>query len=236
MREKGLRRIRSFDESSIDKKPRIYTEGMTDALILNTAWKKLYPEIDCPFIIKDCHPTRKTSPETTIGGVDVLKNQLINLNEEAQFISVGIFDRDDAGLNALNNVKDYEVDAENEWRISLPRKAGCFTLPVPVGREKYEASKKLSIEFYFNDEVLSSKNKDGKGLSFSIYLGKREIREHDDPETVLKYTEERVIKDDGGKMTFAKEIVPALETNHFEPFIIVFEKISKLIEILELTS
>jgi len=235
LREKGLRRIRSFDESSIDKKPRIYTEGMTDALILNTAWKKLYPEIDCPFIIKDCHPTRKTSPETTIGGVDVLKNQLINLNEEAQFISVGIFDRDDAGLNALNNVKDYEVDMENEWRISLPRKAGCFTLPVPVGREKYEASKKLSIEFYFNDEVLSSKNKDGKGLSFSIYLGRREIREHDDPETVMKYTEERVIKDDGGKMTFAKEIVPALETNHFEPFVIVFEKISKLIEIIETT-
>ena len=117
----------------------------------------------------------------------------------------------------------------------MPRKAGCFTLPVPVGREKYETSKKLSIEFYFNDEVLNLKNKEGKGLSFSIHLGKREIKEHDDAETVKKYAEERVIKDDGGKITFAKEIVPTLETNHFESFKLVFEKISKLIEAIETT-
>ena len=233
LREKGLRQTRSFNESNVDKKPRIHTEGITDALILNTAWKKLYPEIDCPFIIKDCHPTRRTSPDTSSGGAEVLKNQLINLTEEAQFIYIGVFDRDDAGLSALSNVKDYAVDAGNDWRISLPRKAGCFTLPVPVGREKYEASKKLSIEFYFNDEVLGLKNKDSKGLSFSIHLGKREIKEHDDPETVKKYAEERVIKDDGGKMTFAKEIVPTLETSQFERFKLVFEKISKLIEAIE---
>lgn len=233
LREKGLRKIRSFDEKDIDKNPRIYTEGVTDALILNIAWKKLYPEIDCPFVIKDCHPTRKTSPGTTVGGADVLKNLLINLNEEAQFISIGVFDRDDAGLNALNNIKDYMFDEENEWRISLPRKAGCFALPPPDGREKYEESKKLCIEFYFNDEILSSKNKEGKGLSFSIHLGRRVITEHDDPETVKKYAEERVIKDDGGKMIFAKEIVPTLDVNHFEPFNMIFEKISKLIENLE---
>jgi RNA-directed DNA polymerase len=236
LREKGLRRIKSFDERNADKQPRVYTEGITDALILKTAWKKLYPEIPCPFAIKDCHPTRKTSPETTVGGADVLKNHLINLNEEAQFISIGVFDRDDAGLSALNNIKDYEVDAENDWRISLPRKAGCFTLPVPIGREKYETSRKLSIEFYFSDEILSLKNKDGKGLSFSVYIGKREIREHDDPETVKKYAEERVIKDDGGKMLFAKEIVPALGINNFEPFKATFEKISKLIEKIETIS
>ena len=233
LREKGLKRIRSFDENNIDKNPRVYTEGVTDALILNIAWKKLYPGIDCPFVIKDCHPTRKTSPETTVGGADVLKNLLINLNEEAQFISVGIFDRDDAGLNALNSVKDYIFDAENDWRISLPRKAGCFALPPPNSREKYGESKKLCIEFYFNDEILSSKNKDDKGLSFSIHLGRREIKEHDDPETVKKYAEERAIKDDGGKMIFAKEIVPTLDVNHFEPFNMIFEKISKLIEKLE---
>lgn len=233
LREKGLRKTRSFDESNVEKKPRVYTEGLTDALILNTAWRKLYPEIDCPFIIKDCHPTRKTSPETTIGGADILKNLLINLNEDAQFISVGIFDRDDAGFSAVNNVKDYEVDTDNDWRVSLARKAGCFALPVPTGREKYATSKKLSIEFYFSDEVLGLKTKDGKGLSFSIHLGRREIKEHDDPETVKKYAEERVIKDDGGKMVFATEIVPTLETGHFEPFKAVFEKISKFIEVIE---
>lgn len=233
LREKGLRRIKSFDENNIDKKPRIYTEGLTDALILNTAWKKLYPEIDCPFIIKDCHPTRRTSPETTVGGADVLKNSLINLNEEAQFTSIGIFDKDDGGLNALNNVKDYVVDTVNDWRISLPRKAGCFALPVPSGREKYEASKKLCIEFYFDDEILYLKNKDGIGLSFSIHLGKREIKEQDDAETVKKYAEERVIKDDGGKMIFAKDIVPLLDITQFKSFEMIFEKISKLVEEIE---
>lgn len=233
LREKGLRRTRLFDENNTENKPRVYTEGLTDALILNTAWKKLYQGIDCPFTIKDCHPTRRTSPETTIGGADVLKNLLINLNEEAQFISVGIFDRDDAGLAALNTVRDYEIDTPNDWRVSIPRKAGCFALPVPSSREKYEASKKFCIEFYFNDDVLGLKNKDGKGLSFSIHLGRREIKELDDPETVKKYAEERVIKDDGGKMVFAKEIVPTLETSHFEPFKMVFEKISKLIEMVD---
>jgi RNA-directed DNA polymerase len=233
LREKGLRRTRSFDENDVDKKPRVYTEGLTDALILSVAWKKLYSEIDCPFVIKDCHPTRKTSPETTVGGADVLKNLLINLNEEAQFISIGIFDRDDAGVNALNSIKDYAIDAECDWRISLPRKAGCFALPLPVGREKYGDSKKFCIEFYFNDEILSLKNKEDRGLSFSIHLGKREVKERDDPETVRKYAEERTIKDDGGKMIFAKEIVPTLDVNHFEPFRTIFEKILKLIEKLE---
>jgi RNA-directed DNA polymerase len=46
LQEKGLRRIKSFDEANTDKRPHVYTEGITDSKILQTAWKKLYNGVD----------------------------------------------------------------------------------------------------------------------------------------------------------------------------------------------
>jgi RNA-directed DNA polymerase len=232
-REKGLRKTKSYDKINIHNIPRVYTEGETDALILNTAWKKLYPELDCPFIIKDCHPTRKTDPKTTIGGTDVLKSLMKNLNDDAQFISIGVFDRDDAGLSALSEINNYVLDQDDDWKLSIPRKSGCFVLPIISGREQYAINKNLCIEFYFDDDVITRRNTNNRGLSFSLHLGKREVTYIDDPEMYKKYPELRKIKDDGGKMTFANEIVPSLNESHFEPFKIIFDKILKLIEKLE---
>jgi len=233
LQEKGLRRVKSFDEVNLDKKPRIYTEGVTDALILQTAWKKLYPEVDCPFIIKDCNPVQKSEHKASGGGADMLKNMLKNLNEDSQLISIGVFDRDDGGINAFNEISSYVIAQDDEWKISKPRKAGCFTLPIPLGREKYAENKNLCIEFYFDDNVIEMKNSTGKGLSLSLYLGKREVTVEEDPETSKKYPELRKIKDDGGKMIFAREIVPSLDVLAFEPFNVVFEKVLKLIEEIE---
>ena len=233
LQEKGLRRVKSFDEMNIDRRPRVYTEGVTDAMILQTAWGRLYSDVDCPFIIKDCNPIRSAHQKSSAGGADVLKNFLKNLNEDAQLISVGIFDRDDAGISALNEINNYDADQDENWKISLQRKAGCFALPIPTGREKYAENKNLCIEFYFDDEVIASKNSDGRGLSLSLYLGKKEISTEDDPEMSRRYPELRKVKDDGGKMIFAKEIVPPLPVSAFEPFRLVFDKVLKLIESLE---
>lgn len=233
LREKGLKKIKSFGEHDINKKPRVYTEGITDTLILSAAWQKLYPDMDCPFIIKDCHPTRTVDSKTTIGGTDVLKNLLRNLNDDAQFISIGIFDRDDAGLKAINDLNNYVMEQDNDWKISNPRKAGCFALPIIPDREKYADAKNLCIEYFFSDDVISRRNPEGKGLSLSIYLGNREISVTDDPETSKKYPDLRKIKDDGGKMVFASEIVPMLDASHFAPFKLVFDKLFNLVEKLE---
>lgn len=233
LQEKGLRRIKSFDETNADRRPRVYTEGVTDAMILQTAWKKLYPDIDCPFIIKDCNPIRTGNQKSSAGGADVLKNLLRNLNEDSQIISVGIFDRDDAGVSAINDVNNYIADQDEDWKISVQRKSGCFALPTLPERERYADNKNLCIEFYFDDDVLASKNSNGRGLSMSIYLGKKEIPVEDDPETSRKYPELRKIKDDGGKMIFAKEIVPSLPQVNFEPFRSLFDKVLKLIEYIE---
>ena len=232
LQEKGLRRVKSFDEANIDRRPRIYTEGITDAMILQTAWKKLYLGVDSPFIIKDCTPIRSTTYKGYAGGADVLKNLLKNLNEDSQLISIGIFDRDDAGISAINEI-NYAFEQEDDWKISLQRKAGCFALPIPMGREKYAENKNLCIEFYFDDQVIASKNPDDRGLSLSLYLGKKEISTEDDPEMSRRYPELRKIKDDGGKMIFAKEIVPSLRVSAFEPFKLLFDKVLKLIERLE---
>jgi len=233
LQEKGLRRVKSFDEENMDRRPHVYTEGITDALILQIAWKKLYPDVDCPFIVKDCNPTRKSDQKASAGGADVLKNLLRNLNEDSQLISIGIFDSDDAGVSAFNEINNYVADQDDEWKISIPRKAGCFTLPIPPGREKYAENKNLCIEFYFDDDVIAMKNSGGRGLSLSLYLGKKEISVEKDPETSKKYPESRKIKDEGGKMIFAQEIVPALQVPAFEPFRTVFDKVLKLIEKLE---
>lgn len=230
LQEKGLRRVKSFDEINLDKRPRVYTEGVTDAMILQTAWEKLYKGIDCPFIIKDCNPTR--SSRGSAGGASILKNYLKNLNEDAQVISIGIFDRDDEGISSFNEI-NYVTEQDDDWKMSLQRKAGCFTLPIPSGREKYAENKNLCIEYYFDDEVIASKNADGRGLSLSIHILRKEITIEEDPELGQRYPELRKIRDDGGKMTFAKEIVPSLEISAFESFKPVFEKALKLIEKIE---
>jgi hypothetical protein len=162
----------------------------------------------------------------------VLKNYLKNLNEDAQIISVGIFDRDDEGLSSYNDI-NYIIEQEDDWKISIPRKAGCFVLPIPPGREKYAENKNLCIEYYFDDEIIESRNASGKGLAFSLYIGRKEISLEEDPETGRKYPESRKIKDDGGKMIFAREIVPSLQETDFATFSPFFEKVLKLIEKLE---
>jgi hypothetical protein len=199
-------------------------------MILKTAWEKLYKSIACPFIIKDCNPTQ--SSRGSAGGASVLKNYLKNLNEDAQIISIGVFDRDDEGINSFNEI-NYVTEQDDDWKISLQRKAGCFTLPIPRGREKYAENKNLCIEYYFDDEVIESKNTDERGLSFSIYIGRKEISLEEDPELGKKYPELRKIRDDGGKMTFAREIVPPLQESSFEAFSPFFDKVLKLIEKLE---
>lgn len=229
-RERGLRQIKFFNKNKGDRKTRVYTEGITDALILQTAWKKLYPGIELPFIIKDCNPVRNNNQRSSSGGSDVLKNYLKNLNEDTQFTSIGIFDKDDGGLSAFNEISNFELNQNEEWKISSHRKAGCFPLPTPEGKEKYAENKNLCIEFYFSEEIITTKNKDGKGLSLSLYLGKKEITADDDPEIIKKYPEMRKIKDDGGKMVFASEIIKNLPMSAFEPFKLVFDKILKLIE------
>ena len=162
----------------------------------------------------------------------MLRDFLKNLNEDAQIISIGIFDRDDAGMKALNEI-NYPAKQDDDWKVSMQRKAGCFTLPIPSGRQEYADNKNLCIEYYFDDETVASKNADGRGLSFSIYLDRKEVPVEDDPALGEKYPESRKIKDDGGKMVFAREIVPTLQVTAFENFKPVFEKVLKLIGTIE---
>ncbi len=82
------------------EKPIVLTEGKTDVAILTVAWKKLYGELECPFIIKSCNINQED--ENSAAGCDMLATYLKSYRFDAKCIVIGLFDRDIAGNKATN--------------------------------------------------------------------------------------------------------------------------------------
>ena len=206
----------------------IYTEGPTDAIILRTAWDKLYGN--------DNKPLFNISPieiKPGIGtGADALANA-INSHRKEHGVAIAIFDLDAEGIKSYNKLHAEFVEMDNS-KVCDERQAAAFLLPIPDGKEKLADLEKLWIENYFSETVLSTKTADEKGLIFEYKP--RVIKEMIENKIVSeeKFEEESietaVIKD--GKRIFAEQIVPTLPSEEFEGFKLVFEKTYEILNIL----
>lgn len=150
-----LKNISPKIESAI----RIYTEGPTDALILKTAWKKLY-EDEIPF---------KISAVEILPGIATGAGPLadeLNTHRQEHGILIGIFDRDAEGIRAYKSLHS-EFDEKDSFKIAINRMAAAFLLPIPAGKEILASLDKLWIENYFTETALSMKTDDNKGLRFN---------------------------------------------------------------------
>jgi len=225
-RDRGvpLRNISLKTESSLT----VYTEGPTDKLILETAWKKLYGD---KFLFTISSVELKPSVG---GGIAGLVDEL-NSHRKQHGIIIGIFDRDTDGIKSYNRELHSEYTEKDDYKISEERCAAAFLLPIPDSRKNLAKLEKLWIENYFSESALESKTEDGKGLVFEYkprvtkeMIGDKVVSEIkiDD-----KSAETAIIKD--GKMDFAKLIVPTLPVEEFEGFKLVFEKIQQIIELFQ---
>lgn len=192
-------------------KPVLFVEGITDVYILNTAYKKLYDGEDIPFLVQDVFSR---------GNIKVyLSHNQIYLNYPNKMF-FGLFDFDEA-------YDDWrELQGEIEPTISkgsglckklTDKQAYAFMMPVPdAGLQNQVWNESNPIEKVIQNPVFGIEH---------IFWGNESLRE-------------RWFKESNGciifkkdKVKFAKEIVPTLRAEAFEPFKTMFEFIkSKICE------
>ena len=205
-------------------KPVLYTEGITDVLILNTAWSKLYGELECPFEIKSCNVLREE--DGSAAGCDVLKELLATTRPDCSQVVIGLFDRDKEGLKAFGLNANFRV-IEEGWKEHKNKRAHAMVLPTPPGKEQFAEIDNLCIEFYFNKEYLDVRI-DDKGLELEPMVITQQVNgktiETRRPTEIYYHQIKR-----NTKKYFAEIIVPTLPTEAFEQFRLIFDLIGRIL-------
>lgn len=193
----------------------ILTEGKTDTQLLRIAWKNLYPQKKCNFIIEP-----RTGVETL--RIDLLgKAQDKDLNKKV----IGIFDNDSEGNNKFNSLKDYFVEYPfDNCQIKKSKNNSVYAilLPIPNGREIYVPQKKskkcLEIEHFFDNETLKK------------YFGNNSFQDCDYRKNSSGSTIE-ILEIPSSKQQFADAIDRNCKDINFSNFKILFDILEKLLAI-----
>lgn len=208
-------------------KPTIITEGKTDVIILKTAWTKLYPEIEMPFNITSCDLDNGQTGGGS-GGCNILKKYLESIRHDHPHVAIGLFDYDQAGMSAFQLDRNYSiVDGYSNVKKNKNGKGYAVMLPVPEGKESFETSNNLSIEFYFDEEDLK-KEVDGYQLGLNhptahlklgnVIVGQQKMEG-------LEYAQ--IVSNT--KTVFAEKVVPTFPAESFKNFDSLFEIFNKII-------
>lgn len=187
--------------------PVLFTEGISDEYILDTAWKKLYPDEKRKFCIHNAFD--RIFLRNLFSREDIRKNF-------PGRVVFALFDFDEA-YDDWNGLKGEDVISDPF--VGLTRKLkDCphFSMLLPV--PKQETIRK---------QVLNGENKPwGKGseshLSIELLFYNGEI---DDPNFSIHDISGggKLVKFSGDKVKFAETIVPKLDKEHFEIFRPMFE-------------
>lgn len=217
-------------EIMIAQKPVIFTEGKTDAKILNVAWEKLY-DYDCPFEIKSCNLMQEeTSGNVSLAGADMLKKVLCTARYDSEKVIIGMFDNDIAGIRAFGLDNNYDFCEGKSWKGHKNRRGYAFLIPANKETQKIEKGQNLSIEFLFKRETLN-REVNGKKLVLkpqcmvkSIKGVKMEVEQAADEYWYMSDI------DSNTKIDFAYTVVPTLEKEEFVNFKPIFEIIFEILE------
>jgi predicted ATPase len=190
--------------SSVDG-PVLFTEGISDDLILETAWKKLYPAEKAPFAIQNAFCC------SFLG--NLLRRGDLHVNHPGR-VFLGLFDFDDA-YNEWKGCKGevLETDPSKCLARKLPDKESyAMLLPVPrsgairsqvindLTGSHYEDRSRLSMELLFHGV-------DSLSRFFEL--------DPTQPGGIIRFV--------GDKVRFAKEVVPSVPAEHFAIFEHIFD-------------
>lgn len=190
--------------------PILFTEGVSDTLVLTIAWERLFPGVQRKFAIESafgCAYLRK-----------MLQEQDFFAQHSARKI-FGLFDFDTAYNEWKNLGELIEVDPSK----CLVRKRAVgdwFAMLLPVFPALSIRNQVLRAG---TDENFAHKSKLDMELMFYDALG---IGQHFEVDPTEPYECIRFI---GNKTRFAKEVVPSLDVQHFEPFRPIFDFIQSKI-------
>ncbi|MFY9287103.1 MAG: hypothetical protein WAO98_01250 [Alphaproteobacteria bacterium] len=191
--------------------PILFTEGVSDTLVLTMAWERLFPGVQRKFAIESafgCAYLRK-----------MLQEQDFFAQHSARKI-FGLFDFDTAYNEWKNLGELIEVDpskclvrkrAVGDWFAMLLPVYPALSIRNQVLRagtdENFAHKSKLDMELMFYDAF-------GTGQHFEVDLS--------EPYECIRFI--------GNKTRFAKEVVPSLGVQHFEPLRPIFDFITSKIE------
>lgn len=225
--EQSLLEIKKLEEKlSQIKKPTVFTEGKTDALILKEAWNKLYPDRVCPFEVLSCSLTDEIQENA---GCDVLATILKGVRYDSDKIVIGLFDNDAAGIDSYKLDSNYKENKLLDCKVNKNKKGYALLLPASTDELKRIADHKaLCIEFLFSHDNLL-KSVDGKCLKIEAAQGhmiinniRIETKEYPEYWYLGKINKDT-------KMGFAERVVPTFEKDSFVNFTELFKRIEDII-------
>lgn len=184
--------------------PILFTEGVSDALILTTAWERLFSDVKRSFAI-----------ESAFGSAYLRK-----MLQEQDFFALhsnrtifGLFDFDTA-YNEWKNLGEL-IEADPSKGLVRKRAGGdWFAMLLPVDPN---ITIRKQILRPGTDQDFAHKSKLDMELMFFDTFG---VGEHFEVDASEPYECIRFV---GSKSRFAKEAVPGLEPIHFEPFRPIFQ-------------
>ncbi|MFZ4263806.1 NACHT domain-containing protein [Sphingobacterium sp. HJSM2_6] len=196
-------RFTSYDAIKSERKFQILTEGKTDARIIEHAYMVL-TKGDLPY-----WEIKPAGSEENSGAKELTKTlqsaaPLLNSDQKL----IGIYDRDNAGLEEFRRLKNFEDIENHTVRKCRSDEIYAICLPIIENRENYLQEKQVfnffEIEHYFPNELLEKHNK----LKTTAIDGVHEII--------------------GNKNSFASEIVKIHDPEIFRPFMELFRRIDNI--------
>ena len=199
--------------------PILFTEGITDKIILETAWKKINNTEKMPFYIQDCFDASFLG--NLFRRAEDTKDGLFSNYPDKTFIA--LFDFDYEGYNVWNNLKNkYEIiddNPKNSLTIKhLNKKAYALLLPVPENEDIIKQVIKSGNETYKNDSILSIELMFYGIETLNIFFKREKIKGGGE-----------IIEFKGNKREFANKLME-LNKEDFENLIPLFKKIQNLIK------
>lgn len=217
------------------KLPIIITEGKSDKNILQCAWGKLY-DIPIEFNIRVADPYEGDKDNSSAGASSV-SAMVETIHPEDNRKLIGIFDYDDEGIKYFNKLSK-NFQKYNSYDNVKKHKNGlsyALLLPKPSNRDAYYQNQNLCIEYYFDDNILMKKNKDGYGLTLENIRPTHIQLQHKKLTSIPEHILNELQNLDGfsqivnGKTVFAETIVNTLKKEDFYNFEILFALIKELI-------
>ncbi len=198
--------------------PILFTEGITDKIILETAWKKLNPRKKLPFYVQDSFDASFLGNLFRRG--DDNQEGIFEVYSNKKFIA--LFDFDSAGYSQWNGLNKFSSNIETDPKKCLTKKhesknAFVMLLPVPESDVKNQV---------INGNQDTFKDKSLLDIELLFY-GIESLQPFFKKEQQAGGGE--IIKFSGKKRKFAEKI-NELSKDDFENFKVIFDKVKELIE------
>ncbi|MCS4164238.1 AAA family ATPase [Sphingobacterium sp. BIGb0116] len=196
----------------------LFTEGITDKIILETAWEKLYPTKDRNFYIQDCFSANFLGALFNQG--DELPDGIFHQFPHKTLIA--LFDFDESGYANWNRKKFANLIEEDPAKcLTRHNNANGYLVLLPT------TNKKLIMDLVIKGGNDTFKN-ESKLTIESLFLNFELLREK-------FFTEQRVLGGGSyytfnGKKREFSQYIRSLEPCYFEEFIPLFEKVNVLLK------